>query len=62
MRRVATVILGTLALFGGLATPAQATSGPVTDQAFTVIGYVWGLAAPASVTEHAANAALESSK
>ncbi|MFI6765168.1 hypothetical protein [Streptomyces sp. NPDC050355] len=62
MRRVATVILGTLALFGALATPAQATTGPVTDQAFTFIGHVWGLTAPASVTDHAANAALQSSK
>ncbi|WP_310726686.1 hypothetical protein [Streptomyces sp. N2A] len=62
MPRGATVILGTLALFGCLATPSQATTGPVTDQAFTLIGQVWGLAAPARVTEHAANAALESSK
>ncbi|MFE0190044.1 hypothetical protein [Streptomyces sp. NPDC059008] len=62
MRRVATVILGTIALFGVLATPAQATTGPAADQAFTLVGHVWGLVAPASVTEHAANAALEASK
>ncbi|ANZ15022.1 hypothetical protein O1L44_03455 [Streptomyces noursei] len=62
MRRIASVIVGTMALFGVLATPAQASTGPIADHALAFVGHVWGAVAPASLTDSAAHAALEASR
>ncbi|MFI1198540.1 hypothetical protein K2224_18485 [Streptomyces sp. BHT-5-2] len=62
MRRIATVILGTVALFGVLATPAQASTAPITDQLVGVVGTLWGSTMPASLTYTAATNAVEASK
>lgn len=62
MRRIAAVVLGTAALLGVLATPAQATNGgSLTDSLFFTVGGVWGGIAPQSVTEHAVDGALGAS-
>ncbi|PNE37887.1 MULTISPECIES: hypothetical protein [Streptomyces] len=62
MRRIACVIVGTMALFGVLATPAQASSDPIADHALALVGHVWGAVAPSSLTHSAADAALEASR
>ncbi|MYT33406.1 MULTISPECIES: hypothetical protein [unclassified Streptomyces] len=51
-----------MALFGVLVTPAQASTGPLADHAFALVGHVWGVVAPSSLTHSAADAALEASR
>ncbi|MGW1373478.1 hypothetical protein ACWD6P_04260 [Streptomyces sp. NPDC002446] len=55
MRRIAAVVLGTAALLGVLATPAQASEGggSFADSAFHTLGRVWGATMPQSLTDSA---------
>ncbi|MFF4695864.1 hypothetical protein [Streptomyces chattanoogensis] len=62
MRRIAAVVLGTAALLGVIATPAQASGGGVADSALAVVGQTWGATMPASLTQSAADAALAASR
>ncbi|QHC22805.1 hypothetical protein [Streptomyces sp. GS7] len=57
--RITAVILGTFAFFGILATPAQASTEPVVDRAFGLVGAIWGGTMPKSTTDSAVTGALQ---
>ncbi len=57
--RIATVILGTFAFFGFIATPAQASPQPLADQAFGLVGATWSKVMPKSLTDSAVAGATQ---